>query len=192
MALMRILIYGDDRLQTQSEPLDERPADLSQIIHDMAETMYAANGVGLAATQVGISKRFFVLDVDQTRDDDHKKKTRRLRVFINPEILWFSDADAPYTEGCLSVPGVEAEVYRSARLRVRYRDENWQEHDEEVDGMLARVIQHEVDHLDGILFVDRLGFLKRQTLAGQLRRLRSNREAIADSPEVAAKGSSRL
>jgi len=178
MALLRVLTYGDERLYGRSKPVERMTADLRQQIADMAETMYAAKGAGLAAPQVGIAQRLFVLDVDQMEENDHSKKPGQLRVFVNAEIVWTSEEDSPYVEGCLSLPGVEAEVHRAARIRVRYRNEQWEPCEEEVDGLLARVIQHEVDHLDGILFVDRLGFAKRQALAAQLRRLRNERETI--------------
>jgi peptide deformylase len=187
MALLRILIYGDERLHVKSERLQRLTPELRQLIADMGETMYAANGAGLAAPQIGVHQRVFVLDVDQVDDDGKKSQPRRLRVFINAEILWSSDEDVPYVEGCLSIPGVEAEVDRPARVRVRYRDEHWTEHEEEAEGLLARVIQHELDHLDGILFVDRLGFLKRQSVAAQLRHLRKEHETIYVPAELAAK-----
>jgi peptide deformylase len=187
MALLRILTYGDEQLQKPSTPVEQITREITELIADVAETMYAANGAGLAAIQVGVAKRLFVLNVDQVDENGQKVKSRRLCVFINPEILWTSEEDSPYVEGCLSVPGVEAEVYRPSRIRVRYRDQKWQEHEEEADGLLARVIQHETDHLNGILFVDRLGFVKRQALVGQLRQLRDSRETIVVPAELAAK-----
>jgi len=178
MTLLRVLTYGDERLLVRSEPIAEMTDDLRQLIADMAETMYAAKGAGLAAPQVGVAGRLFVLDVDQVDENGQKKRPRRLRVYINPNIIETSKEDSPYVEGCLSIPGIEMEIYRPARIRLHYRDEQWQEHEEEIEGLLARVIQHESDHLDGVLFVDRLGFVKRQTLAAQLRRLRNERETI--------------
>jgi peptide deformylase len=187
MALLRVLTYGDERLHSSSQPVEEMTADVRQLVADMAETMYAARGAGLAAIQVAVPKRLFVLDIDQVEENDHRKAPGRLRVLINPQIVWASDEDSPYAEGCLSVPGVEAEVYRPIRIRVRYRDEKWQEHEEEANELLGRVIQHELDHLDGILFVDRLGFVKRQAVAGQLRRLRSERDTIVIPAALAVK-----
>jgi len=187
MAILRVLTYGDEKLHSRSEPIDGLTPDLVRLIGEMADTMYAANGVGLAAVQVGVAKRLFVLDVDQVAENGQKKNPRRLRVFINPEIAWTSEEDSPYVEGCLSVPGVEAEVYRPTRIRVRYRDERGEEREEEADGLLARVIQHETDHVDGVLFVDRLGFAKRQGLAGQLRRLRNERETVVVPADLAAR-----
>jgi len=187
MALLRVLTYGDGRLHRRSEAVAAMTDDLSHLIADMSETMYAAKGVGLAAPQVGVFERLFVLDVDQVDEDGQKNRPRRLRVFVNPEIVWASAEDSPYTEGCLSVPGIESEIYRPARIRARYRNERWEECEEEAEGMLARVVQHEIDHLDGILFVDRLGFVKRQMVAAQLRRLRNGRESIVVPGELATK-----
>jgi peptide deformylase len=179
MALLRIVIYGDERLHSRTEPIEEMTPELRQLIADMGETMYAASGVGLAGPQVGVLRRVLVLDVDQV-EEKRKRSPQRLllRAFVNPEILWLSDEDEPFSEGCLSIPGVEAEVYRPLRVRVRYRDENWVEHEEDIDGLLARVLQHEIDHLEGVLFVDRLAFDKRQALVKQLSRLRTERESI--------------
>ncbi|KPL06940.1 hypothetical protein AMJ85_10030 [candidate division BRC1 bacterium SM23_51] len=190
MGLLRVVIYGDDRLHTQCEPVEQMTPDLCRLIADMAETMYTASGVGLSAPQVGVLERLLVLDVDQVDEEGAEKQTkelrRQLRVFINPEVLWTSDEDEPFVEGCLSIPGVEAEIYRPSRARVRYRDQEWNEREEEVDGLLARVLQHEIDHLNGILFVDRMGFVKRQRVARQLRRLREERETICVPAEIGA------
>jgi len=189
MALLRIVTYGDERLQTHCEAVEALTPEVRQLIADMGETMYAANGVGLAAPQVGVLIRLLVLDVDQVGDENRKKRngTRRLQAFLNPEILWMSEEDRPYTEGCLSIPGVEAEVFRSSCLRLRWRDEQWVEREAETDELLARVLQHEIDHLEGVLFVDRLPVAKRQALAGQLNRLRLERENIVVPAELQAK-----
>jgi peptide deformylase len=178
MSLLRITLYGDERLNQKCEPVEAMTDDLRQLIADMGETMYSAAGVGLAGPQVGVLKRLLVLDVDQMGPDGAEQGRRRLRAYINPEIVWASDEDESFTEGCLSVPGVEAEVYRPSRIRVRYRDLAWNEREEDAEELLARVLQHEIDHLDGVLFVDRVGFVKRQRLAGQLRRLRTQHEQI--------------
>jgi len=182
---MRVVIYGDDRLRVKCEPVDKVRQALRDVIADMAETMYAASGIGLAAPQVGILERFLVLDVDQVDGQRVDEKRRRLRVFINPEIVSVSEEDEPYVEGCLSIPGVEAEVFRPSRVRVRYRDLDWAEREEDVEGLLARVIQHEIDHLDGVLFVDRLNFMRRRRVAGQLQRLRKERENIIVPAQLA-------
>lgn len=187
MGLLRVVIYGDERLHARCEPVEEMTPDLRRLIADMGETMYTASGVGLAGPQVGVLKRLLVLDVDQVGEEGVLEERRRLRVFINPQVVWTSNEDEPFDEGCLSIPGVEAEVYRPIRARVRYRDEQWNEHEQEVEGLLARVLQHEIDHLDGILFVDRMGFAKRQKVARQLRRLREEHETICVPAELAAK-----
>lgn len=186
MSILRVVTYGDERLKTQCEPVEALTPELQRLIADMGDTMYTASGVGLAAPQVGILKRFLVLDVDQMTENGRKEGRRRLQVFINPEILGSSEDDEPFTEGCLSIPGVEAEVYRPTGIRLRWRDAEWREHEEDIDGLLARVVQHEVDHLDGVLFVDRLSFVKRQAIAGQLRRLRKERDSIVVPAELAA------
>jgi peptide deformylase len=187
MALRRVLTYGDELLQQKCEPVESMTPELQQLIADMGETMYSASGIGLAAPQVGVLQRVLVLDVDQVGEDGVDEGRRRLRAYINPDIVWASAEDEPFVEGCLSVPGVDAEVYRPVRVRVRYRDEQWNEREEDADGLLARVVQHECDHLDGVLFVDRLGFLKRQSVAGRLRQLRKEREQICVPEALAAK-----
>lgn len=167
-------------LRQTARPLEERDVDdaLRAFVADMGETMYAANGVGLAANQVGDLRRLFVLDVDQL-DTPSKTRPRRkdaskrvLQTIINPEILESSVEDEEYNEGCLSIPGVEADVYRPVRIRVRYRTLEWEERDQWVDGLFARVFQHELDHLDGKLFVDHLPPADRERLAGALNKLK--------------------
>ncbi len=124
----------------------------------MAETMYGANGIGLAGTQVGVMERIFVLDVDQERSDDLEREldSRRLQVFINPEITWESEEDESFEEGCLSIPAVQRDIYRPVKITLHARDENFEPFEVDADKLLARVIQHELDHLNGILFVDHL------------------------------------
>ncbi len=179
MSVLRILTYGDDRLQTPARAVEKITPEVRKLIADMAETLYAAKGVGLAATQVGAMVRLCVVN-PEPRESGEEKTSKPVghRVFINPQIIWTSDDDVPMSEGCLSLPGIEAEVYRPESIRVRYRDECWRVHEEEMSGLLARILQHEIDHLDGVLFVDRVGFVRRQVLAGQLRRLRKERESI--------------
>jgi peptide deformylase len=186
MSLLRIVIYGDDRLKQTAGPVEEMTPEIRKLIADMGESMYAASGVGLAGPQVGVLKRLLVLDVDQVGEGQSPEKRRQLRAYINPEILWQSDEDSVMSEGCLSIPGVDAEVYRPVRIRFKYRDLDWEEHEEEAEGLLARVLQHEIDHLDGTLFVDHLGFVKRQAVAGKLRRLRNEHESIYVPAELAA------
>jgi peptide deformylase len=187
MALLKIRVYGDPILRKRAEPVAEITDDLRRLLGNMKETMYIARGVGLAANQVGKLHRFLILDVDQVSGDSGnggKRKTNAARrnpiAFINPEILESSTEDASYKEGCLSLPGLEGEVFRPERVRVRYQDEEGQVHEREADGLLARVLQHEIDHLDGVLFVDRMESGARRMLAGQLSRLR---QVAEENPE---------
>ena len=174
---LKILTYGNTTLKKISTPLESMTPELRRLVDQMAEIMYKNKGVGLASPQVGKLRQLVVLDVDQVRQPDNPNPERRLQVFINPEIRWESEEDNPYTEGCLSVPGVEGKVYRPSIVRVRFRDIQFKEREIEADGLLARVIQHEVDHLHGILFVDRLKFAQRALIAGKLSRLRKKNRA---------------
>jgi peptide deformylase len=148
---------------------------LKQLIADMYETMYAANGVGLAAPQIGESIRLFVVDASSAAEDEDGNPTEDAhlkdfkRVFINPYIVEEEGEEWGFEEGCLSIPGIREEVDRQPRIVLQYMDENFVEHEEEFDGFAARVIQHEHDHLDGILFLDHLPALRRRLLQGRLR-----------------------
>jgi len=161
MALLQILAYPDPRLRKIATPVAAVTPEIQRLIRDMAETMYAAPGIGLAATQVDVHKRIVVIDISETRDD--------LRVFVNPEIL-ASEGEAECEEGCLSVPGYYDRVRRAARIKVRAQDSQGQPFELEADGMLAVCIQHETEHLEGKVFVDHLSALKRQRLAARLRK----------------------
>ncbi len=155
MALMPILTYPDSRLREKAEPVDPTREDLETLVTDMAETMYHAVGVGLAATQVGVTKRVVVIDCDPGGEES------RLIPLINPEIL-SGEGDSFEEEGCLSVPGYAAKVKRFTRVRARWQDLQGVAHEVETDGLFAIAIQHEIDHLDGKLFVDYLSPLKRE------------------------------
>ncbi len=180
MATVTVLTYGNDTLHKVSKPVERLTAEDREIISSLGQTMYAQHGVGLAAPQVGVLKLILVLDVDQVQQQSAKssdagqsqKIARNLQVFINPEIIWESKEDEPFTEGCLSVPGIEAEVYRPVRIRLRYYDVNFERKELEADGLLARVLQHEVDHLNGKLFIDRVSGMKRFLMASRLNRLK--------------------
>jgi len=161
MALLQILAYPDPRLRKVAAPVAAVTPEIQRLIRDMAETMYAAPGIGLAATQVDVHKRIVVIDISEARDD--------LRVFVNPEIL-ASDGEAECEEGCLSVPGYYERVRRAARVKVRAQDAQGRPFELEADGMLAVCIQHETEHLEGKIFVDHLSALKRQRLAARLRK----------------------
>ncbi|PWR18710.1 peptide deformylase [Zavarzinia compransoris] len=167
MAIRPILIAPDPRLKQKSTPVEAFDADLQGLIDDMFETMYDAPGIGLAAIQVGVPKRLLVIDL--AREDEDKAP----RVFINPEITWKSDEEiSTYEEGCLSVPEQYAEVQRPARVRVSYLDREGKAHEDEMDGLLATCIQHEMDHLEGVLFVDHLSFARRGMLMRKLAKAR--------------------
>ena len=161
MALLPILEVPDPRLRQISTPVEAVTDETRALIADMFETMYAAPGIGLAAVQVGVPKRVLVIDLQEPEFEDGEP-VRDPRVFINPEILTHSDLDVPYTEGCLSVPEQFAEVDRPDRVRARWLDERGVRHEEDIEGVLAVVLQHEMDHLQGILFIDHLSRLKRE------------------------------
>ncbi|TCK16793.1 peptide deformylase [Thiogranum longum] len=159
MAKLEILHFPDPRLRTRAKPVEEVDAALRELIEDMFETMYAAPGIGLAATQVNVHQRVLVIDLSQEHDEP--------RVFINPEILE-KDGVEEMDEGCLSVPGIYERVKRAEHIRVRALDRDGQIFEQEADGLLAVCIQHEIDHLDGKLFVDYLSSLKRNRIRKKL------------------------
>lgn len=173
MSLLKILQYGHPLLRKKALDVKRVGQRENDLIEAMAETMYAARGIGLAATQVGVMERLFVADVDQREEDEYGEPARRLQVFINPEIIWESEEDEPFEEGCLSIPDVQREIYRPSVIKVHALDENFEPFELEADELLARVIQHELDHLNGVLFVDHLSQLKRALVAGELNRLKS-------------------
>jgi peptide deformylase len=152
-------------LKQVSTPVERVDDDLRQLMDDMLETMYAAPGIGLAAIQVGVPRQVIVMDL--ARQDEPPEP----RFFVNPEILWASDETAPYEEGCLSVPEVYDEVDRPARVKLRYLDYHGQEVVEEAEGLFAVCIQHEMDHLKGVLFIDHLSRLKRDRAVARVRKL---------------------
>ena len=175
--LLDIYKYGDPVLKQKAAPIETIDQELADLAASMGETMYAANGIGLAAPQVGVSRRLVVVDVDYVGEKQNGKRKesehpRNLRVFINPEIIWESAEDCSMDEGCLSIPGIEGEVFRPATVKVKYQDLQGQSHEEEMGKLLGRCIQHEIDHLDGILFPDRMSFLRRTRIAGQLNKLK--------------------
>ena len=170
MALLPILEFPDPRLRTRAQPVDEVDAALRKLIDDMFETMYAAPGIGLAATQVNVHKRFMVIDVSESRNEP--------LVFINPEIIEREGVEET-EEGCLSVPGVYDKVTRADRIRVRALDRNGKPFEMDAEGLLAVCIQHEMDHLDGKLFVDYLSELKRTRIRKKLEKDRKDRPGNA-------------
>lgn len=167
MARLEILEFPDPRLRTVATPVETVDAELRQLIDDMFETMYAAPGIGLAATQVNVHKRLLVMDVS----DDHDQPL----VFINPEITPLSEATQPYEEGCLSVPGFYESVDRPERVLIKALDRDGNAFEMEAEGLLAVCIQHEVDHLDGKLFVDYVSRLKRERIKKKLEKVQRQR-----------------
>jgi peptide deformylase len=167
MAILTILEYPDPRLNRVAQPVTVFDERLQQLVHDMRETMYAAPGVGLAATQVDVHQRVIVLDVSEERD--------ALRVFVNPEIVWASDEEVSCEEGCLSVPGIYDQVRRPARVRVRAHDVQGKPFELDCEDTLAVCVQHEIDHLNGTVFVQHLSLLKQARVRAKLRKRRARR-----------------
>ncbi|MEJ2515432.1 MAG: peptide deformylase [Gammaproteobacteria bacterium] len=177
MAILKILEYPDPRLRTRAEPVAEVTDEIRQLASDMLETMYAAPGIGLAATQVNVHKRMLVADVSEEKDAPH--------VFINPEILEQRGVET-MEEGCLSVPGVYESVSRADWIRVRALGTDGEPFETELEGLLAVCVQHEMDHLEGKLFVDYLSDLKRQRIRKRLEKERRQRpvESPARVPAI--------
>lgn len=160
MAVLDILEFPDPRLRTVAKPVTQFDKALGGLVDDLLETMYEASGIGLAATQVNVHKRLLVIDVSESRDEPE--------VFINPEVSVLDDALGSYDEGCLSVPGFYEEVNRPRRIQVTARDRQGKEITQELEGLGAICLQHEIDHLDGKLFVDYISPLKRQRIRRKL------------------------
>lgn len=169
MAILHILEVPDPRLKIISSPVDVFDDDLKKLVDDMFETMYAAPGIGLAAIQVGVPKRLLVMDLQEEKDGDTVKNPR---IFINPEILEPSEEHSVYSEGCLSVPDQYADVERPSKVRARWQDLEGKVHEEAMDDLMATCLQHEMDHLDGILFIDHLSRLKRQMVLKKIEKAR--------------------
>jgi peptide deformylase len=176
MAILPIIETPDPRLRKISEPVETVDADTQRLIDDMFETMYDAPGIGLAAIQVAVPKRVLVIDL-QEEEDAEGKPVRNPRVFINPEFSEPSEELSVYNEGCLSIPDQYAEVTRPASIRARWLDREGVQHDERVDGLLATCLQHEVDHLNGVLFTDHLSRMKRDMLLKKLDKSRKAKRA---------------
>ena len=162
-----VTVYGDPILRKKAEPVSADTEGLKEFIDNMFETMYASDGVGLAAPQVGKSLRIFVLDASSAADEEPELEGYK-KVFINPVILEKTGEEWTMNEGCLSLPEIREDISRPENIRIRYQDENFTEHEEVLGGFLARVIQHEYDHLEGALFIDYLNPLKKRLLKGKL------------------------
>ncbi|HEY9218415.1 MAG TPA: peptide deformylase [Phenylobacterium sp.] len=156
MALREIITVPDPRLKLVSQPVDKVDDELRALMDDMLETMYEAPGIGLAAIQVGVPKRVIVMDLH--REGEEKQP----QYFVNPEILWASEETLPYEEGCLSIPEIFDEVERPSRVKLRYLNYQGEQVEEDAEGLYAVCIQHEMDHLEGVLFIDHLSRLKRE------------------------------
>jgi peptide deformylase len=186
MAIREILEVPDSRLKTVSSPVETFDAELKTLVDDMFETMYAARGIGLAAIQVGVPSRLLVIDLQEPDLDaepvechahggephTHHPVKRDPRIFVNPEILDPAEELTTYQEGCLSVPDIYADVDRPKTCRVRWQDLDGNLHEETMEGLLATCIQHEMDHLNGVLFIDHLSRLKRNMALKKLDKLR--------------------
>jgi len=155
MALRDIIVLPDKRLRLKSDPVQTVDAELRVLVEDMFETMYEAPGVGLAAIQIGVPRR--IVTVDTAKKDEEKQP----QVFLNPEILWSSEQKGTYEEGCLSIPEYYEEVERPLEVKVRYMDLDGKTHEIDANGFLATVLQHEIDHTNGVLFIDHISKLKR-------------------------------
>ncbi len=162
MALLNVLCYPDPRLHKVAKPVEQVDARIKKIVADMADTMYEAPGVGLAATQVDIHERIVVIDLSEEQN--------QLMVFINPEIIWSSPEKKSWREGCLSVPDFYDEVERPAQVRVKALDVDGKEFELDADGLLAVCLQHELDHLQGKVFVEYLSILKRTRVSQKLKK----------------------
>jgi peptide deformylase len=165
--ILPIYVYGQPVLRKVAVDITKEYEGLTKFIADMWETMYKSDGIGLAAPQVGKSIRLFVIDGSSLQEDD-PSLTDFKKVFINTRISELTGEEWGFTEGCLSIPNIREEVQRPSKVRMQYYDQNWQFHDEYFDGIAARIIQHEYDHLDGIMFVDHLSSIKRRLLTGKL------------------------
>lgn len=175
MSILNILRYPDPRLHKVAKPVTQFDARIKTLVADMAETMYEAPGVGLAASQVDVHEQVIVIDTSETRSE--------LRAYINPEIIWASPEMQVYDEGCLSVPGVYDGVERHAQVKVRAFDADGKQFELEADGLLAVCIQHEMDHLKGKVFVEYLSPLKRNRIKTKM--LKEERELMRDSARTA-------
>ena len=173
MAVLPIIVAPDPRLKQVAKPVEKVDAEVRRLMDDMLETMYKAPGIGLAAPQVGVLKRVIVVDI--AREDEDPQPLR----MANPELIEASDEDAVYNEGCLSLPEHYADVTRPAAIKVRYLDHENEIRELEADGLLATCIQHEMDHLEGILFVDHLTALKRNMILRKLLKAKKSQQPVS-------------
>ena len=172
--ILPIVAYGDPVLKKQAKEITKDYPNLDTLIDNMFETMYGAYGVGLAAPQIGLSIRLFIVDASPFAEDDDlsKEEQQQLkdfkRVFINPTILEETGDEWAFNEGCLSIPDVREDVFRQPNIKIQYQDQDFNTHTEELSGLAARVFQHEYDHIEGVLFTDKLSALKKRLIKGKL------------------------
>ncbi|WP_299368612.1 peptide deformylase [Winogradskyella sp.] len=172
--ILPIVAYGDAVLKKKAKEIDKDYPNLSELIANMYETMYGAFGVGLAAPQIGLPIRLFLVDTepfsgDEDLPDEEKEQLKSFKkTFINAKILEEDGDEWAFNEGCLSIPDVREDVFRQPKIKIQYQDENFETHTEEYDGLIARVIQHEYDHIEGILFTDKLSSFKKRLIKGKL------------------------
>ncbi len=171
MALREIIKLPDKRLRLNSEPIKRVDAGIRKLVDDLFETMYEAPGIGLAAIQIGVAKRVVTMDLSK-KDEQHEPQ-----VFINPEIIWAAAETAKYEEGCLSIPEFYEEVERPAKVKVKYLDIDGKEHEIEATGLLATCLQHEIDHTNGVLFIDHISKLKRDRIVKKFAKAAKKGEA---------------
>lgn len=165
--ILPVVAYGHPVLRKEGKDIDPSFPGLKKLIDDMFETMYASEGVGLAAHQVNQPIRLFIIDA-APYGEQHPEIADFKRVFINARLYEQEGEEWSFNEGCLSFPGIREDIFRKPKIKIRYVDENFEPHDEEFDGLLARVIQHEYDHIDGVLFIDHMSSLRRMVLKGKL------------------------
>ncbi|NNL82695.1 MAG: peptide deformylase [Winogradskyella sp.] len=172
--ILPIVAYGDVVLRKQAKEIDKDYPNLNALIDNMYETMYAAYGVGLAAPQIGLPIRLFVIDTepfseDDTLTEDEQKSVKSFKqTFINAKILVEEGDEWAFSEGCLSIPDIREDVFRQPKIKIQFQDENFKTHTKEYDGLIARVIQHEYDHIEGVLFTDKLSSFKKRIIKGKL------------------------
>ncbi len=172
--ILPIVAYGDPVLKKKAKEIDKDYPKLEELINNMWDTMYNAYGVGLAAPQIGLPIRIFMIDPapfadDEEMDEKEQEALKDMRkVFINPQIIEEEGEEWAFSEGCLSIPEVREDVFRQPDITIEYYDENWEKHTEKYSGLAARVIQHEYDHIEGILFTDKLSSLKKRLIKSKL------------------------
>jgi peptide deformylase len=169
--ILPVILYGDPVLKKRAAAINAEHPNLQDIVKNMWQTMYVASGVGIAAPQVGLSLRIFVVDTIQLKDKKSSNFEGVKKVFINPTILEESGEEWKYEEGCLSIPGIREDIFRKSDIKIHYFDENFNEFTETFNDINARVIQHEFDHIEGILFTDKLNLLKKKLILPKLNKI---------------------